>query len=103
MISELRKEGFLQQVTESGNYLKEKLEELQRSYPEAHDRVSGLGLMIGVFCKIDAGEFLSALKDEKLLLVKAGSNSVRILPALNVSRHEIDSALSIMDKVLSQI
>ena len=103
VISELRKEGFLQQVTESGNYLKEKLEELQRSYPEALDRVSGLGLMIGVFCKIDAGEFLSALKDEKLLLVKAGSNSVRILPALNVSRHEIDSALSIMDKVLSQI
>ena len=103
VIGELRKDGFLQQVVESGNYLKEKLEELQSSYPQLIERVSGLGLMVGLFCKTDAGALLARLREEKLLLVKAGNNSVRILPALNVSRQEIDSALSIMDKVLSRL
>jgi acetylornithine/N-succinyldiaminopimelate aminotransferase len=103
VVGELTREGFLQRVVASGEYFREQLEQIQVKYPEHIDRISGLGLMIGVYCKTDAAELLTKLKAEKLLLVKAGANSVRILPALNVSYEEIDSALSIMDQVLSQL
>jgi acetylornithine/succinyldiaminopimelate/putrescine aminotransferase len=35
--------------------------------------------------------------------VKAGANSIRLLPALNVSKEEVDSALEILTKTLIEI
>ena len=57
--------------------------------------------MLGLACKIEASELIARLQNEKLLVVKAGGNSIRLLPALNVSRAELDSALEIISKVLS--
>ena len=58
--------------------------------------------MIGVKCVIDNNDLIAALQQHKLLAVKAGSNTIRLLPALNVSRDEVDSALEILSNVLSQ-
>jgi len=46
---------------------------------------------------------IARLQEHKLLVVKAGGNSVRLLPALNVSKKEIDSAIEIISKALLNI
>lgn len=101
VIAEVTTESFLSNVRQLGSYLKAELEKLVTQYPQHLNRVTGLGLFIGLVCEIDAAELIERLQQEKLLLVKAGDNSIRWLPALNVSREEIDSALTILTKVLS--
>jgi acetylornithine/N-succinyldiaminopimelate aminotransferase len=57
---------------------------------------TGLGYMIGLKCSISNADFIYALKDEHMLVVKAGGNSVRLLPPLNVTAEEIAHALAIV-------
>jgi len=92
---------FLSNVRELGTYLNARLQTLIDTHSSLLKEVTGVGLMVGLVCKADAGELIKQLQQHKLLAVKAGGNSIRLLPALNVSQAEIDSALEIMDKVLS--
>jgi|TARA_B110000914_G_C15453284_1_gene442026 acetylornithine/N-succinyldiaminopimelate aminotransferase len=95
--------GFLRNVSELGDYLKAELSTLVQRYPLLLSEVKGLGLMVGLYCLTDAGQLITRLQEQKLLVVKAGGNSVRLLPALNVSKKEIDSAVEIFRKALSDI
>ena len=94
---------FLRNVSELGDYLKAELSTLVQRYPLLLSEVKGLGLMVGLYCLTDAGQLITRLQEQKLLVVKAGGNSVRLLPALNVSKKEIDSAVEIFRKALSDI
>lgn len=101
VIEQVSQQDFLQNVRESGTYLKTQLEKLISSHNQLLNSVQGTGLMIGLVCEVEASELIARLQNEKLLVVKAGGNSIRLLPALNVSRDEIDTALEIISKVLS--
>ena len=90
-------------VSELGAYLESGLEELVEHHPSLLKEVRGLGLMLGLYCVTDAGDVIKRLQDHKLLVVKAGANSIRLLPALNVKKSEIDTALDIIAKVLLEI
>jgi acetylornithine/N-succinyldiaminopimelate aminotransferase len=99
----LNNSEFLKNVNELGSYLKAELSILVERYPQLLSEVKGLGLMLGLYCIIDAGQLITRLQEHKLLVVKAGGNSVRLLPALNVSKKEIDSAIAIISKALLDI
>jgi acetylornithine/N-succinyldiaminopimelate aminotransferase len=99
----LNNADFLMNVKELGRYLKAELSILVERYPQLLSEVKGIGLMLGLYCVIDAGQLITRLQEHKLLVVKAGGNSVRLLPALNVSKKEIDSAIAIISKTLLDI
>ena len=101
VLDEITQAGFLEQLNDNAEYLQKQLTELVSAHPDKLDSVTGSGLMIGIKCKLDSGELISALTDQKLLTVKAGGNSVRLLPPLNVMTSEIDDALEILRTVLS--
>ncbi len=103
VVDEIAQPGFLDRVREHGEYFSGALEELARTHPGLIAGVSGVGLMIGVFLHADAGTFLSALREQGLLAVKGGNNSIRLLPALNVRREEIDEALAIVQSALAEL
>ena len=48
-------------------------------------------------------KFIQKLIDNKLLVIRAADNVVRILPPLNVKKNEIDLAIKIIEKVCSKI
>ncbi|MBL4573600.1 MAG: aspartate aminotransferase family protein [Gammaproteobacteria bacterium] len=103
VLDTLNDADFLNNVSELGNYLKAELTILIERYPRLLTEVRGLGLMLGLYCQTDAGRLIARLQEQKLLVVKAGGNSIRLLPALNVSKEEIDSAVKIISKVLADI
>lgn len=103
VVDEITGPGFLDQVRANSEHLLESLRRIQATNPGAIARVSGLGLMIGVFLNVDAGAFIVRLREEGLLVVKGGNNSIRLLPPLNVSRDEIDQALSLISRALSNL
>jgi len=101
VLHELEKPGFLQSVTEKGEYMRKKIAEFNSKFV---GEIRGKGLMIGV----DMINGAKALDVEKKLLEKglltstAGANTLRIVPPLNISYKEIDEGLAILKDVLSE-
>jgi acetylornithine/N-succinyldiaminopimelate aminotransferase len=46
---------------------------------------------------------LDALQQRRMLTVKAGGNSLRLLPPLNVSCEAIDEALDVLDQACATL
>ena len=103
VVDEISAPEFLEQVRANGAHLMQSLRDLQAANPGVIAGISGLGLMIGVFLNVDAGRFIAQLREEGLLVVKGGNNSIRLLPALNVSRDEIDKALAHFARALKKM
>lgn len=100
VIDEICESNFLSELAANSEYFRHGLGALIESYPQLLKAISGLGMMIGLHCHIENLELIGRLQENKLLLVKAGGNSIRIFPPLNVARQEIDEALEIISSVL---
>ena len=90
-------EGFLDHVAAAGLKLKQKLAALRDTHPSIVAEVRGEGLMIGLRVTPPNGDFAVAAREEKLLVIPAGDNVVRLLPPLIVGDAEIDEALKRLD------
>ena len=93
---------FFESVQRSSLVLKQKLASIVDRYPDVIDEVRGDGLLIGLKAVIPAGDFVGALRDEKLLTVGGGENVVRLLPPLIVTETEIDDAVSRIERVCAK-
>ncbi|GGE47568.1 aspartate aminotransferase family protein [Actibacterium pelagium] len=85
--------AFLEEVNRKAGLLRQKLEGLVDAHPEVFDHVRGAGLMLGLKCKVPAADVVGAGYDAEMLIVPAGDNVVRLLPALNITDEDIAEAL----------
>lgn len=90
--------GFLDNVLRQSLLLKQKLAALKDNYPDVIEEVRGQGLMMGLKCRVKNTDFQAAALAEKLLLIGAGDNVVRLLPPLIVSEAEVNEALSKLER-----
>jgi len=82
--------GFLENVTNLGDRLRQSLEQLIPNHDHLFDSVRGKGLMLGLKLKSDSRRFVAHARDNHgLLLVAAGENVVRVLPPLNIEEGDI--------------
>lgn len=91
---------FLDEVRQKAAYLKTQLEERLSSY-DSVSAIRGMGMMLGIETTKDLSQVLDEAKKKGLILLTAGSNVIRLLPPLTISMAEIDSALEILEDVLS--
>lgn len=85
-----------------GDYLKEKLEGMAKEYPFIKE-VRGKGLLLGMEFDIPVADIIkSALIDEKMVLINAGSNILRFIPPLIISKEDVDDALERLKRVLNK-
>ena len=94
-------EGLLDNVAEAGGYLRGALVSLKERHGIMED-VRGIGLMLGVQVKEKGAEIVSACMERGLLLNCTADVVIRFMPALNVTRKEIDEALEIFEAVLQE-
>nr|WP_232295922.1 aspartate aminotransferase family protein [Candidatus Neoehrlichia lotoris] len=101
VVSEILSEGFLNNVTNNGIYLKNKLIHLSNQFPIIEE-VKGIGLMLGIKLqdKISNVALVEKLIQHKLLVCVASNNVIRMLPPLIISQQEIDEAVNIFKTVL---
>jgi acetylornithine/N-succinyldiaminopimelate aminotransferase len=100
VLTELLEGDLLAHVQEVGNYLTEKLKELQNKYCDTILEVRGKGLMQGIELSIPAKETIAKCMDLGLLLVGAGEKIIRFVPPLIITKEEIDEAIHILDQGL---
>jgi len=91
--------NFLDNVISQGNYFEEQLLKIKKKFPHIIEGVRGKGLLKGIKLKVENTKFINQLFEQKLLVVKASENVVRLLPPLIVNKNEIDEAISIIEKV----
>lgn len=101
VVKELTEGGIIDSVDEKSSYLVDKLNLLKSKYSIIDD-IRGMGLLIGIKINVDPKTFVAECLKEGLLVISAGKDIIRLLPPLNVTLEEIDSALSILEKVLSK-
>lgn len=95
-------ENLLQKSQQTGAYLKEKLRELCAQYNEFHD-VRGLGLMIGIETDLPLPQVIATARKYGMLVLPAGENVIRLLPALTIEQEEVDLAVAILTKVFDEL
>jgi acetylornithine/N-succinyldiaminopimelate aminotransferase len=99
VMEEIGKLGFLQQVTQTGIYLAGHLDALSRRH--GCGGVRGRGLLLALDLARDIGPAVAAAMFERGVLVNAPrADSLRFMPALNVTREEIDQMIGALDAVL---
>ncbi len=86
-------------------YFGNKLSEIYKKYPNIFTAQVGLGLMRGLRVK-DAETLQEVIKksfEEGVLVLKAGKNTMRLLPPLTITKDEIDIGFKRLDNALSKI
>jgi acetylornithine/N-succinyldiaminopimelate aminotransferase len=91
-------DGFLDAVQRKSLLVKQKLARLKDSHPTIIEEIRGTGLMLGIKCKVPNTTFQAAALGQKLLVIGAGDNVVRLLPPLVVSEDEISEAVDRLEK-----
>ena len=101
----IEKEGLVQMAAENGSYLLSSLNALQEQNNGLISNARGKGL----FCAYDLpsteerDKLIANMADEGAIILGCGHNSIRFRPHLNISRNEIDQAMSMMKSALSKL
>ena len=95
-------EGLLNRAEEMGEYLLGELDLLREKYPFILE-VRGIGLMIGMKLSIPGGDIVKKGHDRGVLLNVTHDTVLRFVPALTVSKQEVDEMIGILDGILSEI
>lgn len=93
-------ENILDNVKEVGDYLYQRLEELAGASDKIVDH-RGMGLMQGIELNVPAKEYVGKALDNGLVLISAGANIIRFLPALIISKSDVDDMIDILSRVLA--
>lgn len=94
-------EGLIENADTLGSYLGGRLEQLKADLPSVSE-VRGLGLLRGVVFEahVDPAATLAAIRSRGVLATLAGGAVLRLSPALNVTREELDEGLTVIADVL---
>ena len=110
----VREEKLADHARAMGEFLKAGLQALTRKYPRVIHDVRGVGLMIGVelaenipnlpgdSTKTQAVRFVNLLHAAGLLTIPAGTQVIRLLPALNLRQSEAEEGLAIIESVAAK-
>jgi len=102
VIAELTKPGFLERVTETGAYLASELASLGGRH--GFGGVRGRGLLLALDLKREIGpRIVDAAREKGLLINAPRPDSLRFMPALNVTRAEVDEMIARLDQVCGEM
>ena len=95
----LENENLIQNAEETGNYLMEKLAEINSDI-----QIRGKGLMIGLEFPYPVSELRKKLLfDHKIFTGVSGQNMIRLLPPLSLSKKESDIFLKAFGKAFAEV
>ncbi len=100
VIKRVLSDGFLEHVQEVGEYLLDRLSEINS--PHIRD-VRGRGLIAGIELDVGPAEVVQKGYEHGLLLVSSGSNVVRFVPPLVVEKNHVDELIEKLTVILEGI
>jgi acetylornithine/succinyldiaminopimelate/putrescine aminotransferase len=102
VLKAIQEEKILANVDKMSSYLFTRLQELKAEYPVIKE-VRGMGLMAGVELNIEGKSIVEKCLGQGLLINCTHDKVLRLMPALNITKKELDKGLSILDKAMKGI
>jgi predicted acetylornithine/succinylornithine family transaminase len=112
----IEREGLADNARNTGEFLRASLQRLVEAYPTVVKSVRGLGFILGLelvekekipaFSASDksaAVQFVNRLHQAGVLVVPSGTQVVRLLPALNLTRAEAEEGLLLIQRVVESL
>ncbi|OGP96437.1 MAG: acetylornithine aminotransferase [Deltaproteobacteria bacterium RBG_16_47_11] len=99
-LTAILEEGMLENCQKMGDYFLSKLGEIKNRFPFVKE-VRGRGLILGIELKIDGSSFVKEMLKKKILINCTMGNVLRFLPALIVTKEEIDWVVKALEEVFS--
>ena len=112
----IERDRLTEQVRSNGDFLKGELQKLADEFPQIIVAVRGLGFMLGMelaakekipaFASSDktaALQFINRLHEAGLLTIPSGAQRVRLLPAYNVTRGQIEEGVALIRRVVKEL
>jgi acetylornithine/succinyldiaminopimelate/putrescine aminotransferase len=101
VLDKLERDGLMRNAREVGSYFAGKLRALAAKCPVIRE-VRGVGLMIGVELALEARPVVLKLAEHGLIGISAGTNVIRFLPPLNITRADVDEAIEKLGQALNE-
>ena len=112
----IERNGLADNARNTGEFLKSELQRVADEFPHVITGVHGLGFMIGIelaaketvptLAKHDAAaatQLVNRLHDAGLLTIPSGTQRVRFLPALNLTRAQASEGAEILHRVVKEL
>lgn len=77
--------------------------QLQQKYPELVKEIRGRGLILGLQLTQDPTPIVTAARERGLLVITAGTNTLRFVPSLTVTEGEIEEGMAILDEAMQVV
>lgn len=105
VVDQVSDADFLKTVGEKSALFVSKLEEIAKAHPEHIEHVKGKGLLLGLQLKpdVDAGAIIAKCREHGLLVITAGGNVLRFVPALNIPDEAVTKGMDILKKVIAEV
>jgi acetylornithine aminotransferase/acetylornithine/N-succinyldiaminopimelate aminotransferase len=99
----IEEEALIENVATNSPAWHAELQKLVEKYPEQIAGIRGAGYMVGLALKPDGLNMAinSAAREKGLLVVPAGQNVIRLLPALVATSEQLSQSVAILDQIFS--
>lgn len=102
VIELFEKQNVLDNVKEVGDYLSGELDRMVDEFDcvEAH---RGVGLLQGLVFDRPVGDIITKAMDKGLILINAGSNIIRFVPSLVITKAHVDDMLKLLRESIMEV
>ncbi len=101
VVEAVEEDHLIENAVNMGEYAKQKLEQLAQKYSIIKE-VRGKGLMIGVQLASPGADIVSKCLERGLRINCTNNTVLRFMPAMIVTKEQIDEAISILDSVMGE-
>lgn len=102
VIELFEKQRVLENVREVGAYLEKRLDELAAEFFCVETR-RGAGLMQGLVFDRPVGDIITEAMERGLVLINAGTNIIRFLPSLVITKEHVDDMITILRESMRKV
>jgi acetylornithine/N-succinyldiaminopimelate aminotransferase len=99
VVEAIEQDKLLDNAAKMGEYTQQKLLQLKQKYPVI-DSVRGIGLMIGVQLTGPGNAIVDKCLERGLRINCTNNTVLRFMPAMIVTKEQIDEAINILDVVM---
>lgn len=102
VIELFEKQRVLENVREVGAYLEKRLDELAAEF-FCVETGRGAGLMQGLVFDRPVGDIITEAMERGLVLINAGTNIIRFLPSLVITKEHVDDMITILRESMRKV
>ncbi|KAF4887957.1 Acetylornithine aminotransferase [Colletotrichum fructicola] len=101
IVSRLADPALQKGVTAKAAIFKTRFDALRERFPELIQEVRGRGLILGLQLTQDPTPIVKAARERGLLIITAGTNTLRFVPPLTITEKEIQQGLDILEEAIA--